>query len=138
MIYNLLQISDVDSEGRVQPCWRPIPKAVDELSSVLSGVSPLFYDPAIYNCLNVGLDLGGFQASIGSSYASGNEYLVYDKPTACESINSDTAEEGDRKFFDGLFERLVTGDIDLNAIMVSAVHDVKYKGINAYYLAKVW
>ena len=44
MIYNILQSSDADSEGKVQLCCRPIPKYADEESSVLNGVSPLLDD----------------------------------------------------------------------------------------------
>ena len=47
MIDNLLQGSDADSEGKVQPYWRPIPKFADHVSRVMAGVLPLldFQDP---------------------------------------------------------------------------------------------
>lgn len=51
MIYNILQSSDADSGGKVQPCWRPIPKAVDEVSSVLVVLLPLLDDQALYERL---------------------------------------------------------------------------------------
>jgi hypothetical protein len=62
LIDTLLQRSDADTEEKVQPCWKPIPWAADEVSS--------------YERLQAKLELGKFQASIGSTDASGSEFLV--------------------------------------------------------------
>jgi hypothetical protein len=91
MINNLLQRSDADSEEKVQPSWIPIPKAADEVSSMLGGVLPLLDDQALYECLQARSDLGKFQAAIGSTYASGNNFLVDDDgSTAHDPTDSDT------------------------------------------------
>ena len=51
MIDVLLWRSDADFEEKVQPCWRPIPRAADEVSSVLASISPLLDDEALYERL---------------------------------------------------------------------------------------
>ena len=78
IIYNLLKSSDAASEVKDQPCWRHIPKASGELSSVMSGVLPLLYYQSIYEKLQARSYLGKFQAFIGYTYSSGNDCLFDD------------------------------------------------------------
>jgi hypothetical protein len=137
-INNLLQRSDADSEEKVQPCWRPIPWAADEASSVLARVLPLLDNQALYERLQARPDLGKFQASIGSTNASGSEFLVDNDSTTHDPTNSDTNEEDDKQALDDLFESIIKGNIDLDEVMLSAAHAGKSKGVDAAHLSKIW
>ena len=64
MIDNLLQRSDSESQGKAQPSWKPIPKYVEEVSSVLAGVSLLLDYQYLYARIQERSDMGKFQASI--------------------------------------------------------------------------
>jgi hypothetical protein len=140
MINNIFQRNDdVSPEEKVHPCWKPIPRAADEVSSVLAGISPILDDQALYERLQARLDLGRFQVSIGSTNALGSEFLVDDKDSAAhDTTDSDSDEEDDEQVLDDLFESVTNGDIDLDAIMVSAAHAGKSKGIDAAHLSKIW
>jgi hypothetical protein len=138
VIDNLLQRSDDENE-KVQPCWQPIPKPADEVSSVLAGISPLLNDEALYERLQARSELGKFQVSIGSTYASGKEFLVEDDDSTTDgSTDDDTDEEDNEKVLDDLFEQVTRGDIDLDELMVSAAHAGKSKGVDAAHLSKIW
>jgi hypothetical protein len=103
MIDNLLKRSVADlGEEPVYPRWRPIPQKVDEVSSVMAGVSPLLDNKALYERLQARSDLGKFQVSIGSTHALGSQYLVDDDndSTAQDPTDSDTNDEDDGKVLD--------------------------------------
>jgi hypothetical protein len=101
-------------------------------------LSPLLNNETLYKHLLARLDLGKFQAAIGFTYASGSEFLVNDDDsTSHDPTDRDTTED-DKQILDDLFESVTNGDIDLDAIMVSAAHAGKSKGINAAHLSKVW
>ncbi len=55
------QRSHNETEEKVQPCWQPIPRAVDEVSSVLAAVSPVLNDETLYELLKERADLGNFK-----------------------------------------------------------------------------
>ena len=65
-------------ENAAHPCWQPIPRAADEVSSILASVSPILDDQVLYEHLAVRADLRKFKASIGSTDVSGGEYLAED------------------------------------------------------------
>jgi hypothetical protein len=118
--------------------WRPIPRAADALSSVLASVSPLLDDQALYERLQTRSDLGKFQASIGSTNALGNEFLVDNNgSTTHDPTDSDTGEEDNEQVRDDL-ESVMKGDIDLDEILLSAAHARKSKGVDTAYLSKIW
>jgi hypothetical protein len=129
----------VDSEEKVQPCWKAIPRAADEVSSVLASVlSPLLDDQALYERLQARSDLGKFQASIGSTNASGSEFLVDDNGSATHDLtNSDTDKEDEEQVLDDLFESITNDDIALDEIMLSAAHAGKSEGVDAAHLFKI-
>jgi hypothetical protein len=133
----LLQRSDDEIEEKVQPCWKPIPRQADEISSVLAGISPILNDQALYERLKARSDLGKFKASIGSTNATSSEFLVDDDDSATEDP-TDSESEDDEQVLDDLFDRVTKGDLDLDEIMVSAAHAGKSKGIDAAHLSKIW
>ena len=46
------------SEEEVHPCWKPIPRAANEVASVLAGVSPTLNDQVLYERLKENSNLG--------------------------------------------------------------------------------
>ena len=89
-------------------------------------------------------DLGKFKASIGSTDAClGGEYLI-DDDLATHTLNHDdmseldSDEDEDRRDLDNLDESVTQGEIDLDALMVSATHAGKSKGVDPAHLSKIW
>jgi hypothetical protein len=79
-------------ENAAHPCWQPIPRAADEVSSILASVSPRLDDQVLYGRLAARADLGKFKASIGSTDMSGGEYLAKDD-SATETSSDDNVIE---------------------------------------------
>ncbi len=125
-----LETSGAAYDEEAHPCWEPIPRAADEISSVLASVSPTLDDQTLYRRLTERADLGRFESSIGSTNASRGEYLVEtvnDESFTDDDMNaSDSDEEED---LEELYERATQGEIDLDEIMVSAAHAGKSKGV---------
>jgi hypothetical protein len=64
------------NEINVQPGWKPIPRAADEVASILGNVSPLLNDQALHARLQARSEIGKFQIAIGATYGSGSEFLM--------------------------------------------------------------
>ena len=116
--------------------YRAVPVEADEVSAVLSGVSPNLVDAKLLDHLSACCNLGMFQVTIGSTDAPRGTYLV-------ETVNdndseSSSSESSDDKSVTTLFESSLQGEIDLDDIMVSAAHARRPKGINAEHLSKIW
>jgi transposase InsO family protein len=118
-------------------CYQHIPREADQVASVLGEVSPILDDQRLYNSLKERAQLGKFQASIGSTNVTDEEYLVDDEDDHT-SDESDDSSLGSEQLLDDLFEKSMRGDIDLDEIMVSASHAAKAKGIDAHHLSKTW
>jgi hypothetical protein len=132
-IYSVLQRSHSASEEKVQPCWQHIPRAVDEVSSVLEAVSQILNDETLYELLQDRADLGRFQMSIGSMDAMPGLYL----PSDTES-KSDVSSISNGEALDDLFAEAMRGDIDRNEVVLSATHAGKTKGVDENHLSKIW
>jgi hypothetical protein len=52
----------IPHDDEAHPCWQPIPRAVDEVSSILASVSPTLDDQVLYGRLAAKADLGKFKA----------------------------------------------------------------------------
>ena len=109
---------------------------MDEVSAVLSGVSPNLVDATLLDHLSACHDFGMYQATIGSTDALRGSYLV-------ETVNdndseSSSSESRDDESATTLFESSLQGEIDLDDIMVSAAHARRPKGIDAEHLSKIW
>jgi hypothetical protein len=63
-------------EEEAHPCWKPVPRAADQVSSVLASVSPTLNDQNLHERLAGRANLGMFKASIGSTNALGGKCLV--------------------------------------------------------------
>ena len=103
-----------DDEGEMlKPCFHTIPRAADEISGVLGAMSPILNDMALYERLSARLELGNFQASIGSTNATGKEYLVKtveDDDTLATDPSTDVSDydksedDNDNQFLDEIYE----------------------------------
>jgi hypothetical protein len=109
----------------VKPRYDTVPRAADEISSVLVSVSPILDDMTLYQRLSARSELGKFQATIGSTDAPGNEYIKEDdatEPSTNKSGYDESEEENDDQFLDKIYERSTRGEIDLDQHFVSAAH----------------
>ena len=118
------------------PRWKQIPRAADQVSSVLTSVSPILNDEALFQRLTTRADLGKFKSSIGSTNAMEGAYLIDDESTD-DSMSGSEIEE-DVEILNGLYESVTRGEIDLDEIMVSAAHAGKSKGVDPSHLSKIW
>jgi hypothetical protein len=130
-------------EEIVKPCYGTVPRAADEISSVLGAVSPIYDDMALYEGLSARLELGNFKAAIGSTYAPDKEYLVDDATAdtdpSTDDSNSDSDEEADDdRLLDEIYEGSIRGEIDLDELLVSAAHAKRHGGVDAAHLSKTW
>ena len=88
-----------------EPLYHHVPFAADEIASLLGAVSPLLEYRRLYNSLSKRVELGRFQASIGSTNTTTNNYLVVEdycslKACTCEGDMSD----GSDQILDNLFD----------------------------------
>ena len=130
-------------EEIVRPCYGTVPRAADEISSVLGAVSPIYDDMALYEGLSARLELGNFKAAIGSTYAPAKEYLVDDAtadtdPSTDDSNSNLDEEEDDDRFLDEIYDGSIRGEIDLDEFLVSAAHAKRHGGVDAAHLSKTW
>jgi hypothetical protein len=134
VIDSVLQRSHSASEEKVQPCWQPIPRELDQVSSVLAEVSPTLNDETLYQLMQERADLGRFQMSIGSTDSRTDPYLE-----TVTDDDSDASSVSDGEAIDDLFDEATRGDIDLDEVMLSATHAGKTtKGVDASLLSKMW
>ncbi len=114
-----LETSGAAYDEEAHPCWEPIPRAADEISSVLAGVSPTLDDQILYGRLIEQADLGRFKASIGSTNASRSEYLVETVDDESSTDDDMSASESDEEEdLEELYERATQGKIDLDEILM--------------------
>jgi hypothetical protein len=135
-IDSVLQRRHKTSEEKIQPLWQPIPRAIDEVSSVLAGVSPILNDEMLYQRMQDRADLGRFQMSIGSTDSTPGRYLVTDVDS--DSDDDDDSSISDGAALDDLYNEATQGHIDLDEVMLGATHAGKKKGIDAADLSKMW
>ena len=80
---------------------------------------------------------------IGSTDALGVEYLIHDDSaiqtlTDDDMIESDSEDKDEDQALNNLYDRATKGEIDLDAIMISAAHAGKSKGVDPAHLSKIW
>jgi hypothetical protein len=126
-----------DEYERPHPCYEYVPRSADQVSDILTEVSPILIDETLYEQMEARARLGKFQTSIGSMNVTNNKYIVNDDTTESESSSDESSIEDDL-LLDEMHEALLRGDIDLDDIMVNATHAGRSKGINAEQLAKTW
>jgi hypothetical protein len=133
-------------EEQVEACFKPVPRAADEISSVLAGISPIYDDAVLYQRLTAQSDLGKFQVSVGSKDAPNSAYLVSDDDTVATDLSTDLSkdddgmelEDGYDQLLDDIYETSMRGEIDLDDIMVKAAYARRHQGSDAEHLSKVW
>jgi hypothetical protein len=135
-------------EEKDTPQYQPIPRAADEISSILASVSPVLDDTNLYARLSARSELGKFKASIGSTDAPSSAYLMEDynavatQPSTDESDSEDSDENDDddehARLLDEIYDKSTKGEIDLDDYLASAAHAQRTKGMDAAHLSKVW
>ena len=129
-------------DEEAHPCWKPVPRAADEVSSMLASVSPTFDDQTLHGRLAARAKLGKFKASIGSTNASGGEHLTDDdsatQPLTDDDTSDSDSDEDDDQALDQTHDSVTKGEIDLDERMISATHATKSKGVDPAHLSKVW
>jgi hypothetical protein len=142
---DLVLHSCYDDEETVERIYKTVPRAADQISSVLGAVSPLLDDVGLYNRMSVRLDLGNYQATIGSTNATGKDYLIDDdrtigtEPSTDVSDDEHSDDENEDRFLDEIYDRSTKGKIDfLDTHFVSAAHAERHGGVHAGHLSKIW
>jgi hypothetical protein len=124
---------------RPHPCYESVPREADQIASILASVSPILNDQTLYDRMAEQASLGKFQASIGSTKVTDNEYLVDDDSTPdTVSSTDDNSSNAEDLLLDELFEGSLRREIDLDEYMVSATNASRPKGIDANHLSKTW
>ena len=139
-IDNIFEDED-DQDGPVHPEWLPIPSKANQISSVLTSVSPLLDDMNLLARLEKSVEISKFKASIGSCYASEEKYLQHDDAIEVETVDSDDEDEemeDQDDLVNDICDGVTAGNIDIDEIMVSAVHAGISKNVDPEHLAKVW
>ena len=146
-------LDDLDVlEEKVAPQYQPIPRAADEISSILASVSPILDDATLYERLAVRSAIGKFKTSIGSTDAPSSAYLVEDDDTAATDPSTDESDYDDEsdmdhdehapdehaRYLDEIYEKSTKGEINLDEILASAAHARRTQGMDAAHLSKVW
>ena len=122
-----------------------VPKAVDQVSSVLASVDPLLNETTMYHRMEERAKLPDYIIAVGSiKAAKPGEYIV----ETCSDTESETKEDldssvdendkEDEVLIDELYNGMFTGDYDPDDIFVSAAHAGRHQGVKAEHLAKVW
>ena len=96
----------------------------------------------LYRRLAARAELGKFKVPIGSTDALGVEYLIHDDSaiqtlTDDDMIESDSEDKDEDQALNNLYDRATKGEIDLDAIMISAAHAGKSKGVDPAHLSKI-
>ncbi len=109
---------------------------------MLASVSPTLDDQNLYGRLAARAKLEKFKASIGSTNASGGEYLTDDdsatQPLTDDNTSDSDSDEDDDQALDQTHDSVTKGEIDLDERMISATHATKSKGVDPAHLSKVW
>ena len=136
-VINLLeQHNKVTHDSSGEPNLVPI--EADEIASVLCHVNPLLTNESLYHRLSSRNALSQFQTAIGSTNASEHKHIIPDDaPTSCNmSIDDHIAD--DNVLLDKIFKESNDGTLDVDNIMMSAVHAGRHQGVKAKHLAKIW
>ena len=70
--------------------------------------------------------------------ALGGEYLTDDDLATQTSMSESDSDEDEDQALDNLYESVTQGEIHLDALMVSAAHAGKSKGVDPAHLSKIW
>jgi hypothetical protein len=138
-IDTVLESNSVTYDEEAHPCWQPIPRAADQVSSILASVSPTLDDQTLYGCISARTALRKSKASIGSTDALGGEHLIDDdsatQPLTDDDMSELDSDKEDDQTLNDLYESATQGEIDLDEIMVSAAHAGKPTGVDPAHLS---
>ena len=149
------------------PIYNNIPEEADEISSTLANISPLLNDNQLYDALDNACQLGKFKISIGAtcaipkSFLQENDHQVDGAPIqnhldanqegyeiqAVNNTSVNNCQQSQIQSYldsfvssktDEIYNKIIKNEIDLDDIMVSAVHGGRHQGVKPSELAKIW
>jgi hypothetical protein len=133
---------DGDRDERPQPQYQSVPEHIDEVGSILAGVSNVLNDQTLYAKLKERADLGTFSMNVGSTNSDPSVFVETvtddddsgDEGNATEEHDHD-GYNADSQDVDDDWELNIE---DLDAFMVSATSAGKSTSIDPEHLSKVW
>jgi hypothetical protein len=141
-IDNVLDGNRAAYNEEAHPCWKPVPKAADKISSMLASVSPALDDQTLCGRLAERAKLGKFKASIRSINALlGGKHLTDDdsatQPLTDNDLSDSDSDEDDNQTRDQPHESVTKEEIDFDEMMISATHAMKSKGVDPAHLSRI-
>ena len=119
-----------------------VPKAADQVYSVLDSVDPLLNETTMYHQMEERAKLLDYLIAVGLiKAAKPGEYIVdicSDTKSEIEEDSDNSVDENDKDdevLIDKLYNGMFTGDYNPDDIFVSAAHTVRHQGVKAENLA---
>ena len=132
---------DIRDDEQPQPQCRPIPEHIDEVGSVLAGVSGVLNDQTLCSKLKERVDLGTFSVNVGSAHSDPSVFVETVDADSDDDGEDAVAEENDSDECDIGPQDFDDWDLnveDLDAFMASATSAGKATSIDPDHLSKVW
>ena len=118
--------------------FKPSPREVDQLSTVLASLSPTLDDALLYDPLRDRYEMSKFKSSAGSTNGTTSHFLVDDDAEAIEHSTDDDLLVNIKDMLDYLYAKTTKSNIYLDDIMFTAAHASRPTGIETYHLSKIW
>ena len=116
-----------------------VSEETSEMGSGLHTINPLLNDSSLYQRLSSMHELSQFKRAVGSTYSSGTIYLADDDLLDTTSPEHHEIEHMDvQQIHDSLYQHSKEGTINVDDIMVSAIHARRHQGVKPPHLAKIW
>ena len=141
-----------DTKEDVHPQYHKVPRDADQVASTLANVSPIYDDQSLHQLLEERGETGRMSCAIGATTVPNSDTIFghddpADKPDTsdddsdvdisdAESDSSQSSTLSD--ILDKLYDESLSGQVDLDEIMVSATHANPRKGVDAEHLSKIW
>ena len=109
------------------------------MGSVLHIINPLLNDSSLYQRLSSMHELSQLKRAVGSTYSFDTIHLADDDLSDTTSPEHHEVEHMDvQQIHDSLYQHSEEGTINVDDIMVSAVHAGRHQGVKPPHLAKIW
>jgi hypothetical protein len=156
----VIQLLDDNCPDNPTPGYNKVPKEADEVASTYANINPLLNDTYLHNALHQECMYSKYKVAIGATFAKGDVNLFdtehapivrpADNHESCQVANATQSETQDssqeQSYLDSfgspstdeIYDMMLNKEIDLDDIMVSAVHGGRHQGVKPSELAKLW